>query len=450
MIRRVNLVFILALSALTALPGSSRAQGGDLKAAVSSKLEQQWPELLELYKHFHANPELSFQEEKTAARVAGELSRAGYIVTTKVGGHGVVAVLRNGDGPTLLIRGDMDGLPVKEQTSLPYASAVRATEQTGQEVDVMHACGHDVHMTCLIGTGRLLAQLTNHWRGTALLIGQPAEERGSGARAMLNDGLFKRFPLPSHAIALHVWSEYAAGTVGYCPGYAMANVDSVDITIRGVGGHGAYPHTTKDPILLAAQTILALQTIVSREIKPGEPAVVTVGSIHGGAKHNIIPDEVTLQLTLRSYTDEVRAQTIAAVRRIVNGIATTAGVSPDRMPEIKVKDEFTPALYNDPALTARIVGVFQHWLGEGNVVERKPVMGGEDFGQFGRTEHKIPIFMFGVGTVTPESFKEAMKSGKTFPSVHSPFFAPDPEPTIKTGITAMTAAALELLGPAAK
>jgi amidohydrolase len=417
---------------------------------VSQRLDQQWPELFELYKHFHAHPELSFQEEKTADRVAGELSRAGYIVTTKVGGHGVVAVLRNGDGPTLLIRGDMDGLPVKEQTGLPYASAARATEQTGQEVDVMHACGHDVHMTCLIGTGRLLAQLTNHWRGTALLIGQPAEERGSGARAMLNDGLFKRFPLPSHAIALHVWSEYAAGTVGYCPGYAMANVDSVDITIRGVGGHGAYPHTTKDPIVLAAQTILALQTIVSREIKPGEPAVVTVGSIHGGAKHNIIPDEVTLQLTLRSFTDEVRSQTIAAVRRIVNGTATAAGVPPDRMPEIKIKDEFTPALYNDPALTARVANVFRHWLGEGNVLERKPVMGGEDFGQFGRTEHKIPIFMFGVGTVTPESFKEAMKTGKTFPSVHSPFFAPDPEPTIKTGITAMTAAALELLGKPAK
>lgn len=435
---------------MVALHGSMRAQDADLKAAVSAKVEQQWPELLELYKHFHANPELSFQEEKSAARVAGELSRAGYIVTTKVGGHGVVAVLRNGDGPTLLIRGDMDGLPVKEQTGLPYASTARATEQTGQEVDVMHACGHDVHMTCLIGTGRLLAQLTNHWRGTALLIGQPAEERGSGARAMLNDGLYKRFPLPNHAIALHVWSEYAAGTIGYCPGYAMANVDSLDITIRGVGGHGAYPHTTKDPIILAAQTIVALQTIVSREIKPGEPAVVTVGSIHGGAKHNIIPDEVTLQLTLRSYTDEVRSQTIAAVRRIVNGIATAAGVPPDRMPEIKIKDEFTPALYNDPTLTARVTGVFKQWLGEGNVVERKPVMGGEDFGQFGRTEHKIPIFMFGVGTVTPESFKEAMKSGKTFPSVHSPFFAPDPKPTIQTGITAMTAAAFELLGKPGK
>jgi hippurate hydrolase len=450
MLRRVKVALVVTLSAMVALHGSMRAQDADLKAAVSSKVEQQWPELLELYKHFHANPELSFQEEKSAARVAGELSRAGYIVTTKVGGHGVVAVLRNGDGPTLLIRGDMDGLPVKEQTGLPYASTARATEQTGQEVDVMHACGHDVHMTCLIGTGRLLAQLTNHWRGTALLIGQPAEERGSGARAMLNDGLYKRFPLPNHAIALHVWSEYAAGTIGYCPGYAMANVDSLDITIRGVGGHGAYPHTTKDPIILAAQTIVALQTIVSREIKPGEPAVVTVGSIHGGAKHNIIPDEVTLQLTLRSYTDEVRSQTIAAVRRIVNGIATAAGVPPDRMPEIKIKDEFTPALYNDPTLTARVTGVFKQWLGEGNVVERKPVMGGEDFGQFGRTEHKIPIFMFGVGTVTPESFKEAMKSGKTFPSVHSPFFAPDPKPTIQTGITAMTAAAFELLGKPGK
>jgi hippurate hydrolase len=442
--------FLAALAVTAGVCGGVFAQEDNLKSAVQTRLDREWPELFELYKHFHANPELSFQEEKTAARVAGELSRAGYIVTPGVGGHGVVAVLRNGEGPTLLIRGDMDALPVKEQTGLPYASTARAVEQTGQEVDVMHACGHDVHMTCLIGTARLLAQLTNHWRGTVLLIGQPAEERGSGARAMLNDGLYRRFPLPNYAIALHVWSEYAAGTVGFCPGYAMANVDSVDITLRGVGGHGAYPHMAKDPIVLAAQTILALQTIVSRETKPGEPAVVTVGSIHGGAKHNIIPDEVTLQLTLRSYSDEVRLQTIAAIRRIVNGLATAAGMPPDRMPEIKLKDEFTPALYNDPALTARVVGVFKQWLGEGNVIERKPVMGGEDFSQYGRTEHKIPVFMFGVGAVSPESFKEAMKSGRAFPSVHSPFFAPDPEPTIKTGVTAMTAAALELLGKPAR
>ncbi|NJN05109.1 MAG: amidohydrolase [Rhodobacteraceae bacterium] len=269
---------------------------------------------------------------------------------------------------------------------------------------------------------------------------------------MLEDPAFAKAVdvAPVACLSIHDSPAFPAGSVALCGGFAAANADSVDIRIFGRGGHGAWPHQTVDPIVVAAELVLALQTIVSRKINPTSPAVVTVGSIHGGAKHNIIPDEVTLQLTLRSYTDEVRTQTIAAVRRIVNGIATAAGVPSDRMPEIKVKDEFTPALYNDPALTARLAGVFQQWLGEGNVMERKPVMGGEDFGQFGRTEHKIPIFMFGVGTVTPQSFTEAMKSGKAFPSVHSPFFAPDPEPTIKTGITALTAAAIELLGKPAK
>jgi len=433
------------VAAAVALQLSARAQSSDPRTAVTNLVDKEFPGLLELYKHFHANPELSFQEEKSAARLAGELSRAGYVVTAKVGGHGVVAVLKNGDGPTLLIRGDMDALPVKEQTGLPYASQARGLDDQGREVDVMHACGHDVHMTCLVGTARALAQLTNHWHGTLVLIGQPAEERGGGARAMLGDGLFTRFPKPNHCIALHVGSDMPAGTVGYVEGYALANVDSVDVTVRGVGGHGAWPHTTKDPIVLAAQIVLALQTIVSREIQPGEPAVVTVGSIKGGEKHNIISDEVKLQLTLRSYTDAVRQQTIASVKRIVNGLAQAAGVPADRLPVIKIKDEFTPALYNDPALTKRLARVFESWLSPANVIPRKPVMGGEDFSEYGRTADKIPISMFWLGAASPEVLKETLKAGKVPPSLHSAFFRPEPEPTLRTGITALTAAALELL-----
>ena len=313
------------------------------------------------------------------------------------------------------------------------------------EVPVMHACGHDMNMTCVVGAARVLAQLKDQWRGTLVVIGQPAEERGGGARAMLADGLFKRFPRPDFCLALHDWAEHAAGTVGYTPGYALANVDSVDITIHGVGGHGAYPHKTKDPVVLAAQIILGLQTIVSREVEPGEPAVVTVGSVHGGTKHNIIPDEVRLQLTVRSYTDEVRHQTIEAIKRIVRGQALTAGVPEDRLPEVKVLDDFTAATYNNPELTERLAGVFRSRFGDSNVIKTKPTMGGEDFGEFGRTEDKIPICMFYVGGVKPEALKESERTGKPLPSLHSPLWAPLPEPTIKTGVEAMTAAVLELM-----
>jgi hippurate hydrolase len=449
MIRFAIPLFVGVAVAFTSLI-PARAQNADVRANVSNLVDKAYPELFDLYKHFHANPELSFKEEKTATRLAGELSRAGYIVTTKVGGQGVVAVLKNGDGPTLLIRTDLDALPVKEQTGLPYASQARGPGDEGKDVDVMHACGHDVHMTCLVGTARTLAQLTNDWRGTLVLIGQPAEERGGGARAMLAEGLFTKFPKPNQCLALHVGSDLPAGMVGIVEGYALANVDSVDITVRGVGGHGAWPHTTKDPIVLAAQIVVALQTIVSREIQPGEPAVVTVGSIKGGEKHNIIPEEVKLQLTLRSYTDEVRQQTIASVKRIANGLAQAAGVPADRMPVIKIKDEFTPALYNDPALTRRTKAAFEKWLSPANVITRKPVMGGEDFSEYGRTTDKIPVSMFWLGAASPEVLKETLKAGKIPPSLHSSFFRPEPEPTIKTGITAMTAAALELLGKPAK
>ncbi|HWX19452.1 MAG TPA: amidohydrolase [Candidatus Binatia bacterium] len=412
---------------------------------VRTRVDREYASLFELYKEFHAHPELSFQEEQSAARLAEELRRAGYDVTPGVGKLGVVGVLHNGQGPTVLVRSDMDALPVKEQTGLPYASIVTTKNAEGIEVPVMHACGHDVHMTCLVGVGRVLAQIKDQWRGTLVLIGQPAEEAVGGARAMLADGLFQKFPRPDFCLALHDSAELPAGTLGYVPGFAMANVDSVDIAIHGVGGHGAYPHKTRDPVVLAAQIVLDLQTIVSREVQPGEPAVVTVGSIHGGTKHNIIPDEVRLQLTIRSYTEEVRQQILSAIRRMVRGQALAAGVPEDRLPEVKLGDDFTPATYNSPELTERIVGVFKTWFGEDRVVRKKPSMGGEDFGEFGRTPEKVPIFMFNVGGVEPQAFKESERTGKPLPSLHSSLWAPLPEPTIKTGVTAMSAAVLELM-----
>jgi amidohydrolase len=439
------LVPLLALGPVAVLEEVSAAPA-DLRELVQSKVSHEYSNLFELYKHLHTHPELSLHEEKTGVRIAEELKQAGFEVATKVGGHGIVGVLKNGQGPVILVRTDLDALPVKEQTGLAYASKARATDDSGNEVDLMHACGHDVHMTVFVGTARLLSQLKDKWQGTLVMIGQPAEEKGGGARSMLKDGLFTRFPRPDACVALHDKADLAAGMVGYIEGYALGNVDSVDVTIRGTGGHGAWPHKTKDPIVLAAETVLALQTIVSREIEPGQPAVVTVGSIHGGTKHNIIPDEVTLQLTLRSYTDEVRQQTINAIKRITRGLAQAAGIPEDRMPIVTLKDEFTPATYNDPALTRRIAGALKSWLGESNVVPVKPVMGGEDFSEYGRTKDKISICMFWIGAVKREAMQEAKKTGKSLPSLHSSQFAPDPEPTIKTGVAAMTAVVLELMG----
>ncbi len=436
---------------LAMLNFSGHAQNNtSARQLIDQRLSQEQSRLLELYKHLHTHPELSFQEEKTSARVAEALRSAGYEVTTGVGRYGVVGVLPNKSGPTVLIRTDMDALPVKEQTGLPYASTVTARDPQGNEVPVMHACGHDMNMTCVLGAASVLAQMKDQWHGTLIVIGQPAEERGGGARAMLADGLFTRFPRPDFCLALHDDAELPTGAIGYTLGYALANVDSVDITIHGVGGHGAYPHKTKDPVVLAAQIVLALQTIVSREVAPGEPAVVTVGSIHGGSKHNIIPDEVRLQLTVRSYTDEVRQQTIEAIKRIVRGQALAAGIPEDHLPEVKLEDDFTAATYNDPELSEKLAGVFKRLFGDSNVIKKKPTMGGEDFGEYGRTEAKIPIFMFFVGGVDPEVLKNSQRTGKPLPSLHSPLWAPLPEPTIKTGVTAMSAAVLDLIGQGTK
>ena len=409
-------------------------------------LDQEFPGLMALYKDLHAHPELSFHEANTSARLAAEWQRAGYEVTTHVGGFGVVAVLKNGAGHSLLLRTEMDALPVTEETGLPFASTIRDKDDSGKEAGVSHACGHDIHMTSLAGTARLLAQLTNRWHGTLVLIAQPAEERGGGAKAMIADGLFKRFPRPDFCVAFHDSADAPAGLITYATGYSSANADSVDITVRGIGGHGASPHKTKDPVLLAAQIVVALQSIVSRETRPGETVVVTVGTIHGGTKNNIIPDEVKLQLTVRTYSDDSRRKTLEAIKRIARGCGVTAGLPEDLMPEVKMGADYTPSLYNDPELARRITGVLSAQFGETNVAMKVPGAGAEDFSRYGRTEEKIPIFMFNVGAVNREVYARAMKNGTALPSLHSSHWAPDPEPTIRTGVTAMTAAALDLLG----
>ena len=402
-------------------------------------------EIINLYKFLHSNPELSWQEDKTASYLADILKADGYKVTRGVGKKGVVAILDNGKGPTLMIRADMDALPVEEKTGLEYASKVRQINRFGKDVPVMHACGHDIHMSVLIGTAKNLISLKDKWSGTLMLILQPAEEVGQGSLAMLEDGLFERFPRPDFNLALHVGGMGPAGTIGYQLGYAMANVDSVDIIVNGVGGHGAYPHTTIDPIVLASQIVLSLQTIVSRKIDPLEPAVVTVGSIHGGLKHNIISEEVRLQLTLRSYSDEVREKTIGEIKKIVKGLGIAAGLPDSKIPKVLIKDEYTPALYNDPEFSKKVLNFIRNEIGDENVTEISAVMGGEDFARYGRQDPKIPSLLFWLGGTSKENWKKYQNNEIEMVSIHSPFFAPDPKPTITTGIKAMTASALGLL-----
>ena len=408
-------------------------------------IDTEYPSLESLYQHLHAHPELSFAEEKTAERMADELRQAGFEVTENFGGYGVVGVLKNGNGPTILVRADMDALPIKEETGVPFASEVTTTDDSGNEVPVMHACGHDIHMTVWTGTARVLAQLKDRWKGTLVFIAQPAEERSGGAKAMLADGLFIKFPRPDFGLALHVNAALAAGKVGYCPGYAMANVDMVDITINGKGGHGASPHTSIDPVVLASRIVLDLQTIVSREIDPLEPAVVTVGSIHGGTKGNVIPNEVKMELTLRSFSDEVRNQLIEKIKRVCNGVAMSAGVAEGNYPVVTVRDEYTPSLYNDPGLATRIALVFENAIGKENVVEIPPAMIGEDFGRYGRVLPAIPVLMFSLGTIPAAKIAAAEKGETDLPSLHSAKYFPETDPSIKTGILTMTAAILDLL-----
>lgn len=394
-----------------------------------------------LYRHFHSHPELSFHERESAARVAKAWRAVGAEVTTGVGGYGVVGILDNGAGPTLLLRCDMDALPVVEETGLPYASKVQAADDEGREVGVMHACGHDLHMTNLIGVAQFLATHKDRWQGRLMLIAQPAEERGAGAKAMLDDRLFARFGKPDMALALHVDPARAAGQIGYRSGYALASVDSVDITIHGKGGHGAYPHATIDPIVQAAELVMALQTLVSREVKPIEPAVVTVGSIHAGTKHNIIPGQCRLQLTVRSYSDQVRKQLLDGIRRKALAVAQGA-----RAPEPSIKiSEGTPALWNDPSLSKRLRPVLQRALGEENVAIAEPSMGGEDFSCYGRAG--VPALLFWLGSVDGKRLARYQQLGQLPPSLHSPSYYPDYEQTLITGIQAMASAAMVLLPP---
>lgn len=409
----------------------------DPKPWVQANLD----DLISLYQHFHSHPELSFHEEETAKRLAEEWKSIGAEVTTNVGGHGVVALLKNGEGPTLMMRTDLDALPVVEQTNLTYASRVKVKNDAGVDVGVMHACGHDVHMANIVGVARYLAANKSKWKGTAMFIGQPAEERGAGAKAMLEDGLFKRFPKPDSAIALHVDSTLTTGKVGYRPGFALANVDSVDITVRGKGGHGAYPHTTVDPIVQAAQLVVSLQTIVSREVKPLEPAVITVGSIHGGTKHNIIGDDCHLQITVRSYSDEVRKLLLSAIKRKAKAVAMGAG-APE--PIVKIS-EGTPSLYNNDELAARLAKVFRRTIGEENVTAAEQTMGGEDFSRYGKAG--VPILMYRLGSVEQRRLDRFKELGQKPPSLHSPLYYPDVEEALVTGVSTMSAAALELLKP---
>jgi hippurate hydrolase len=416
---------------------------------LDQMIDREMPSLLTTYKQLHAAPELSMQEKNSSALVASRLKELGYEVTYPVGQYtepgatcyGVVAIMRNGNGPTLLVRSDMDALPVQEQTGLPYASTVRAKSQTGDDVPVMHACGHDIHMTSLMGTAKMLAQMKSQWHGTLMLIGQPAEEVVKGADGMLRDHLYERFPKPDYAIAFHDNASLPAGQVGYTPGYLMASADSINVTIRGLGGHGASPQSTKDPVVMAAQFINALQTIVSREDSPLDPVVVTVGSIHGGTKRNIIPDEVQLLMTVRTYKPEVRKRVAASIERIARGIAMSAGVPEDRMPVVELlAGESVDSTYNDPALTERIASALTKGMGAANVIRIDPLMVSEDFGRFG-VDRKIPICMLNVGAVDPAK----IASGQRLPSLHSSGFAPLPDPTLRGAIKAMTLAVLELL-----
>ena len=416
----------------------------EMASAVDAAVENKLDDLLAFYKDLHTNPELSLREERSAGKVAGWLERAGYSVTTGVGGYGVVGVLANGPGPTLLIRGDMDALPVTEETDLPYRSRVSVLDTGGRRVGVMHACGHDVHQTCLVGTADVLAGTRAQWSGTVVIIAQPAEEIGKGALMMITDGLFDRVPKPDYCLALHVSADLPAGTVGYASGWALANVDSVDVTIFGRGGHGSRPHDTIDPVVAAAQTIVALQTIVSRRVDPLEPAVISVGSVHAGSKHNIISNEAKLQITVRSYSDETRRILLDSIREVTVNTCRAMGCKKD--PAVVVRDEeFTPAAYNDPELTEAAARVLAQVVGPGHAVVMKPVMGGEDFGRYAK-HLKVPGFMFWLGSVNRERYEASRRpDGPRLPPLHSSTFAPDPAPAISTGVRCTASLALSLL-----
>ncbi|NML04210.1 amidohydrolase [Sphingomonas sp. G-3-2-10] len=441
-----HLLLSAAALAMTATPPLAAAAAAAAADPVRDATQKAMPQLMDFYRDFHANPELSNHETRSAGILAAEARRLGFDVTEKVGGHGVVAILRNGPGPVIMIRADMDGLPVVEQTGLPFASKAIGTAENGVETGIMHACGHDTHMASWIGTMRNLVAMKAKWSGTLIMIGQPAEEVGTGAKAMIADGLFTRWPKPSHALAFHDVPSLPAGTIGIRTGYVMAAVDWVDITVKGVGGHGAYPHKTKDPIVLASRLVVALQTLVSREVDPLESAVVTVGSFHGGAKPNVISDTVQLQLTVRSYKPEVRKLLLDGIGRIARGEAIAAGMPDDKMPEVIIKPGATPATFNTEPFTGRMTSLFTARFGADRVVDLAPQMGGEDFANFYVLDPSVQSLLFFVGGVPRAQWDASQKpGGPGLPSLHSPFWAPDAEGVISTATEAMTAAALDLL-----
>ena len=407
---------------------------------LSAEVNAAYPQAQTLYVDLHQHPELSSHEVNTAAKIASQLRQLGYEVTEHVGGTGVVAILRNGAGPTVMLRTELDALPVEEKTGVPYASKVTATNDAGLTVPVMHACGHDLHMAALVGTAEIMARSKGQWQGTLMLIGQPAEETVGGASGMLADGLFTRFPKPNYAIALHTTNNLPAGKIGITPEYARSNADTVNITVYGKGGHGARPETTVDPIVIAARTILALQTIVSREIKPGDPAVITIGYIRGGTKNNIIPDEVHLGLTVRSFTTPTRKHLLSAIQRVAAAEAEAAGAP--RPPLVQVT-ESADAVYNDPKLAERLTIVLGRALGAANVEQIPPEMVSEDFSAY--VEAGVPSQYVTLGAADPVKFKEAEAGGVQLPSNHSPYYAPDVEPSLKTAMEAEVAILRNLL-----
>ena len=420
---------------------STASWAGESWHATPTEIDTVYPQVEALYLDLHRNPELSYHEEKTAAKIAAQLRKLGYDVTTNFGGTGVVGVLKNGSGPVVMLRAELDALPVPEKTGLDYASHVTTHDDRGVEVPVMHACGHDLHMAIGIGTAALLVQNKDRWHGTFIYVGQPAEERIGGAKAMIKDGLFTRFPKPDFAFAVHDSNGLPAGKVGFTPGFSASNADSVNVTVYGVGGHGSAPQETIDPIVIAARTIVSWQTIVSREIDPQEPAVITVGAIHGGTKNNIIPDEVLMQLTVRSYQDDVRKHLLAAIERIADAEAAAAGAP--KKPLVQI-EEGVGAVFNDPETTKRIADRLKQVMGDSNVVLGRPIMASDDFAEYRYAG--APSVMLELGAVNPEKYAAAKKSGEAIPGPHSPYFAPDREPSLKTGIEVEMAAILELMG----
>jgi amidohydrolase len=433
--RMIRPLITLALLLLPGLALGEQAPG----------IDRVYPAAESLYLDLHQHPELSLHETETAAKIARGLQALGYDVTTAVGGNGVVGLLKNGDGPVVMLRTELDALPVAEATGLPYASTATAKDDSGATVSVMHACGHDLHMAALIGTADWMARNRTEWRGTLMLIGQPAEERIAGAEAMLKDGLYTRFATPTYALAVHDTEALPAGTVGYTPGFALTSSDSVDIVIYGRGGHGSAPHRAIDPVVIAAQTILALQTIVSREVRPGAHAVITVGAIQAGTKNNIIPDDVKLRLSVRAYEPEVRKQLLAAIERVAKGEALAANAP--REPLVTVV-ESTPAMYNDPDLTARLVGALARSLGSSNVRQLGPDFPSEDFSRF--LIDGVKGSMIRIGAANVAKFDAARASGETLPGLHNARFAPDLKPALTTAIQAEVSALLELMGSPAR